>query len=93
MATQVTLNAIVHQPDGGVVLKWAGGVEQYFGNMDEVKAIGNGFDDINQHGFDNASMLLIKWWLARSPDGSNENLVVGKRLTLDLSAAAPIRVQ
>ncbi|HAM40560.1 MAG TPA: hypothetical protein DCP69_04295 [Candidatus Omnitrophica bacterium] len=93
MATSVTLQAIVHQPDGGVQLKWSDGIVQYFNSMDEVKAIGNGFDDPNQHGFGNASMLLIKWWLARSPAGTNESLVLGKTLTLNLSAAAPIKVQ
>ena len=86
MATSVTLQAIVHQPDGGVQLKWSDGIVQYFNSMDEVKAIGNGFDDPNQHGFGNASMLLIKWW-------TNESLVLGKTLTLNLSAAAPIKVQ
>ena len=40
-----------------------------------------------------ARRILIAWWLARSPDGSNQNLVEGKTLTFDLSAPNPIRVQ
>ena len=40
---------------------------------------------------DNAQRLAVAYWLARNP--SNPNIIVGKTLTLDLSAAAPIKVQ
>lgn len=42
---------------------------------------------------DTAKALAIAWWLARSPDATNDNLLVGKTLTFNLSAANPIRVQ
>ena len=42
---------------------------------------------------DVASKFLVAWWLSRSPDGTNENLVEGKTLTMDISGPNPIRVQ
>ena len=42
---------------------------------------------------DNARLLLLAWWLARQPDGSNTALVIGKTLTFDVAAAQPIKVQ
>lgn len=40
---------------------------------------------------DGAKVFLIAWWLARNP--GNTRIVIGKTLTFDLSAAAPIKVQ
>lgn len=40
-----------------------------------------------------ARLLIIAWFLARSPDASNANVVEGKTLTFDLSAPNPIRIQ
>jgi hypothetical protein len=37
--------------------------------------------------------FFIAWWLARSSDGSNANLIIGKTMTLDLSGASPLKVQ
>jgi len=40
-----------------------------------------------------AQQLLIARWVALDSDGSNPNVIVGKTLTLDLSAPNPIKVQ
>lgn len=37
--------------------------------------------------------IFLGWWLSRSPDGSNQNLIVNKTMTFDLSNQNPIRVQ
>jgi len=39
------------------------------------------------------AVMICAWWHARDADLSNLNLVLGKVLTFDLSAAQPIRVQ
>jgi len=43
---------------------------------------------------DDANMLLfaLRYWLGRDSDWSNPSLITGKTLTVDFSAAQPIRV-
>ena len=42
---------------------------------------------------DNLIKFLIAYWMARNPDFSNPNLILGKTLTIDFAAANPIKVQ
>lgn len=75
--------------DGKIKIVWEDGHSNLFLNLDEVKAYIRELDADPV----TAERLLIAWFLARSADGSNTNLVEGKRLTFDLANAQPIRVQ
>ena len=75
--------------DGRIKVVWEDGHSNLFLNLNEVKAY---IADLDANPV-TAEQLLIAWFLARQPDGGNPSVVEGKRLTFDLSAANPIRVQ
>lgn len=75
--------------NGNVRVTWEDGHSNLFADMAEVRAYISGLDSNPVI----AEQLLIAWFIARQPDGSNTNIVEGKRLTFDLSNANPIRVQ
>lgn len=79
----------IANPDGSIKVVWEDGHSNSFLNLEEVQA------HIASLGSDNtvSERLLLAWFLARQPAGGNVNIVEGKRLTFDLSAANPIRVQ
>ncbi len=76
-------------PNGMIKITYLDGHSNLFANLDEVKDYIRTLDTNPV----TAEQLLIGWFLARSTDASNTNLVNGKRLTFDLSATNQIRVQ
>ena len=83
------ITAITIQPNGNVWVQYDMGEGQVFESIADLN-----YTLINTlQTRDNARLLLIAWWLARQPDGSNTALVVGKTLTFDVAAAQPIKVQ
>lgn len=93
MAVVVTLTDVVVDPDGKYRIRFADGTELEFANLAELQAYGSDFDSPGGDGPANAQLLALRWWLARSPNASNVNLVEGKTITLDLGAANIFRVQ
>lgn len=88
-AFSVTLSGATKNADGSWLLRWGDGVSEYPVSI---------ADYLNEptselQSLTTARRLLIWWWFARDDDFSNTNLVVGKTLIFDLSAANPIRVQ
>ena len=86
--TQATLQRFEILGNGKVKVTWEDGHSAIFENLQHVKN-----DVMTLETMTNTELLLLGWFLARQPDGSNVNVVEGKRLTLDLSASNPIRVQ
>ena len=75
--------------DGRVQVQWNDGQGTTFSSFEEMRTFAlSGSDDA-----DLPRKYLLLWWLARQPDGSNPNLMVGKTLTFDPTAAQFIRVQ
>jgi hypothetical protein len=81
--------SITKNADGTVRVQWDGGEAMTFSTFDELKE----YAFRNGDSREKAQQYLLAWWLNRSADGSNENLIEGKTLTFDLAAANPIRVQ
>ncbi|MDH5244848.1 MAG: hypothetical protein OEW98_00240 [Betaproteobacteria bacterium] len=75
--------------DGTIKVIWEDGHSNLFRDLAEVREQITGLDSDRTM----AERLLLAWFLSRSADASNTNLVEGKRLTFDLSAPNPIRVQ
>jgi len=86
--TSVTVTAVVKMPDGTIKISTSDGSTLSWTSLEEMLTF-----FIPLQNPDVALQLLLAWWIARSPDASNENLIEGKTLTLDLSAANPIKVQ
>jgi hypothetical protein len=42
---------------------------------------------------DLTKLLMLASWLARSPEGTNTNIILNKTLTLDLTSPNPWRMQ
>jgi hypothetical protein len=85
----VTMQDVIQLPTGQVIFLFQGGVGiEYPSLAAAVEAV----NELNAS-VGTARTLLIAWWLARQPDGSNEALVEGKTLLWDLGNAQPIRVQ
>lgn len=76
----------------GVMVRFADRSILNFASLNELKMYLTEIDS-GPRGTQNARMFALAWWLARDPDGSNPAVVLNKLLTLDLSAANPIRVQ
>ena len=91
MATTVTLTLVIRDGDK-IFARFDDGSEQEYASLDQLKLHLSELDS-GASGRHAAQCLLLGWWIARSPDATNTNLVEGKRLTYDLSAASPIRVQ
>jgi hypothetical protein len=83
------ITAITIQPNGNVWVQYDMGEGQIFQSLEDLN---NQLVSTLQTR-DNARLLLLAWWLARQPDGTNANLVIGKTLTFDVAAAQPIKVQ
>lgn len=98
MAGQATLISITKHANGAISVLWDQGEGINFGDPSSSDPQ-DGLAQLNAHVFTNgdsrerAQQYLLAWWLKRSPDASNVNLVEGKTMTFDLSAASPIRVQ
>ena len=89
MSVSVTLVSIVKAASGRVYINWSDGSQTEYGSLDTI------LTGLSEVGSDPnlAKAFLLAWWVARSPDGSNTNMVEGKTLTLDLYAADPLKVQ
>lgn len=74
--------------DGRITVTWGDGSSSEFLNLAEIKA-----RIANMESRELTENTLFAWFLARQPDASSTNIIVGKTLTLDYSAANPIRVQ
>lgn len=88
-AVTVTCVKIDKRPDGQIWVTWGDGSTQYFPSLADVQAVGNEWAQNPE----SAQMLMLRFGLARSPDLSNTATIVGKSLTLDLSANNPIVVR
>lgn len=84
-----SLTTFTIQADAKVKVVWADGHSNIYLNLDALKA------DVSILDSDatTAERLLLAWFLARQPDGSNVNVVQGKTLTFDLASNSPIKVQ
>lgn len=89
MAVNALMVAWQVQANGNIRVVWEDGHSNTFADLGEIRQYLAGLDTDPTM----AERLLIAWFLSRSSDGSNPNLVTGKRLTFDLSNAQPIRVQ
>ena len=88
MATIVTCEGVTIGKSGRVYVTFEDGAQLEFGSLADVQAAARDIDSDVQL----TRMLLIAWWLARSPGGSNESLIKGKTLTFELSGPSPIRI-
>lgn len=85
--TIVTCTSVT-KSGGKVYVTFSDGTQLEFASLAEIQAAARDIDsDVHL-----TQMLLIAWWLARSPDGVNENLVEGKTLVFDLSAPNAVRI-
>jgi len=93
MAVTVTMRKVTLEaaPSGRLLCEFSDGSGFEFNSLADAKAQVAQLDS-GATGQNQAQMLLLAWWLARQPDGSNTQLVEGKSLTFDLAAAQPIRV-
>lgn len=88
VATTVHVTAI-GRVGGGFQISWDDGFTQFYNSVDDIReSIAINLSDVER-----VKLMDLAWWLARSPDGSNTNLVVGKSMTVDWSAPQPIKVQ
>ena len=92
MAISITVGSAVKNPDGSVDIQYEpGGGGAHFNSVEEMNLqINTGACLTTDWG---VVLVFMAWWLARSPEGSNTNLISGKTMTVDLSAANAIRVQ
>ena len=86
---QAECTDFVIEPSGVITVTWVDGHQSQYDNMALLKSLIAELDAVPT----NAELILMGWFLARSSDASNVNLVEGKKVTFDLSAANPIRVQ
>lgn len=87
-AVSVECSDFTVHPDGSVSVVFTDGTGLSIGSLDDLK-----MEVSRLETSETARLLMIGWFLARQPDASNVNLVEGKTLTFDLSAANAIRVQ
>lgn len=92
MAAVVTLTNVTMNQNGSVAITYIDGTGQIFDTFENLQMYISSVDT-GDTGAENAKRMLLGWWLVRSPDGSNQNVVEGKTLTFDLSAANAVRVQ
>jgi hypothetical protein len=92
MAISVVVNSAVKNPDGSVDVQYdPGGGGARFRSVEDMNLqINTGACLTTEWG---VLLVFMAWWLARSPGATNTSLVVGKTMTVDLSAANAIRVQ
>ena len=88
--TTVTCTSIIKEPSPStrVLVNFSDGSQREYPSIEEMST------SVLQTDFDNdlAKTMLLAWWLARDADGSNTNIVEGKTLTFDLSAANLLKV-
>lgn len=92
MAISVSVNSAVKNQDGSVDIQYEpGGGGVHFNSVEEMNLqINDGACLTTVWG---VVLVFMAWWLARSPEATNTNLITGKTMTVDLSAANAIRVQ
>ena len=76
--------------NGNVSIVFSDGAGVDFGSLTACKNWALGLEDSDP---DLAKKLLVAWWSARNPALSNTSLVIGKKLTFDLTSPSPIKVQ
>lgn len=81
------IDGIQRLPDGRIVVA-TGKQEIEFANVAALRAY---VDDAETREL--ALKLVLGYWLRRNPAGTNVALLVGKTITLDLSAATPVTVE
>ena len=85
-AVSVTMTDVVYQ-NNRYLVRFSNGHEDEFQTLEEVG------EYVSQLGtVENAERLMLAWALARDANLTG-NVWRGKTLTLDLSAAAPLKVQ
>jgi hypothetical protein len=92
MAVEVTCTGVAKNAETGQIdITFNDGSGLSFDGIGSVKQFGSELDSPQSEGIETAKRLLIRWWIARSPEGNNANLIIGKRVEFDLSAAAPLK--
>lgn len=86
-ACSATITGLVWQNDR-YYLRFASGTEYEFDSLEAIAAYAEEIQTV-----DNAEKLAIAYWLARDDDLSNINIILGKKLTFDVSQPSPIKVQ
>lgn len=87
MANTATITNITKYADGRIWVEF-GAEGQIFESLADLKLYVNQMQTM-----DAARVFLVGWWLARQTAGNNTNLVIGKKMTLDMSAQNPITVK
>lgn len=91
MAVSMHCTYYSRSANGTIRLDFDGGEQREYSNLDAMKGYALGMDAEDQH--DMAVKLLISLWLNQDPNAENSGLIVGKRITFDLSAQPPIFVE
>lgn len=90
----VTLQITAVTESGGVyTVEFSDGTATTFGSLAELQAYGSEYDDPARLGNAVLMSFLVRWWIARNATANNPNVVVGKTMTLDLSAADALKMQ
>ena len=89
MAVNALVQSFVKNPDGSIKVTWEDGHSMPFLNLAAIREFIGELDTDPVV----AERIALAWFLARQPDASNVNIIEGKRVTFDLSAANAIRVQ
>ena len=92
MATTIDVLDVLKHPDGRLEFRFSDGTSDTYQSLAHARDVIAGLDTgIEAEAF--VRRLVVAWFLARSADASNVNLIKNKSLTWDLSAPAPLRVQ
>lgn len=90
MAVSAQVTAINFAASGTIYVTFEGGTQREFGSLQALQDFAAACDDsLNT---DLAQQMSLRWWLERDPNAENVTLVLGKRLTFDMSTAEMIGV-
>lgn len=92
MAVSVTCQKITKQANGEWCAQFADGTTYNFATLAEMQGFGAEIDGNNSEGAYHAQAILIRWWLARTPEGTNLNLAANKVCEIDLASPNPVKV-
>jgi hypothetical protein len=84
----VSPTRIQQMPSGGWEITWADGNTNFYGSLSEIM---ERLTELVTP--DLTKLLMLASWLARSPEGTNTNIILNKTLTLDLTSPNPWRMQ
>lgn len=90
MAVSAQVTAINFAVSGMIYVTFEGGTQREFTSLQGLQEFAAACDDTLNTEL--AQQMAMRWWLERDPNAENVTLVLGKRLTFDMSTAEMIGV-